>query len=274
MAKLSAIQLHSVANVEQNIENINAIMATMPIASEHLVVLPEACLFFGGIDKQQLEFSEPLGKGVMQQKLAALAKQYSVYLLAGTIPLQSNAGNKITASSLLFSPSGECLNEYQKIHLFDVDVNDSEKQYRESQLTTAGNRVCSQQLKSFRLGMTVCYDLRFPELFRALAAQKVDVIAIPSAFTKVTGKAHWQTLLQARAIENQVYIIAAGQYGDHANGRQTWGHSMIINPWGDIIALKEQGEGFISADFDRQLLTKIRTDIPIANHNKFSVSLK
>lgn len=274
MAKLSAIQLHSVANVGQNITNIQAILATMPTAKDHLVVLPEACLFFGGKDIEQLDLAEPFGQGIMQQHLAALAKQFSIYLLAGTIPLQSQQANKITASSLLFSPTGECLNEYQKIHLFDVDVNDDEKQYRESALTTPGTKVCSQQLSCFRVGMTVCYDLRFPELFRALSAQNVDVIAVPSAFTKVTGEAHWQALLQARAIENQVYIIAAGQYGTHANGRQTWGHSMIINPWGDIIALKEQGEGYISADFDRQLLNKIRHDIPVAKHNKFSVSLK
>lgn len=274
MARLTAIQLQSVPDVNVNLANIEKILLSLPKSAEHLVVLPESCLYFGGKDGKQIEFAEPLGNGFMQQQLAQLAIQNNVYLLAGTIPIQSHQENKFTASSLLFSPDGKLLNDYQKIHLFDVDVADNEKSYRESKLTQAGEKLSMSCLPSFNLGMTVCYDLRFPELFRALTIQGADVICVPSAFTQVTGKAHWQTLLQARAIENQVYIIAADQEGEHLNGRQTYGHSMIINPWGEIVALKAEGIGYVSADFDRQLINKVRADIPVSRHNQFSVKLK
>ncbi|WOH35882.1 carbon-nitrogen hydrolase family protein [Thalassotalea fonticola] len=273
MARLSAIQLQSVPDVVANLANIKKTLSSLPESDEHLVVLPEACLYFGGQDGKQIEFAEPLGNGFMQQQLAQLATQFNVYLLAGTIPIQSQQEDKFTASSLLFSPEGELLNDYQKIHLFDVDVADNEKSYRESKLTQGGEKLSLSSLPSFNLGMTVCYDLRFPELFRALTIAGADVICVPSAFTKVTGKAHWQPLLQARAIENQVYIVAADQEGVHLNGRQTYGHSMIINPWGEIIAMQADGAGYVSAEFDRQLINKIRADIPVSRHNKFSVKL-
>ncbi|WNC68120.1 carbon-nitrogen hydrolase family protein [Thalassotalea nanhaiensis] len=273
MARLTAIQLQSVPDVVENLTCIETILSTLPTSDEHLVVLPEACLYFGGKDGKQIEFAEPLGKGFMQKRLAELAEKYNVFLLAGTIPLQSAQADKFTASSLLFSPQGELVNDYQKIHLFDVDVADSEKSYRESALTLKGEKLSVSILPSFKLGMTVCYDLRFPELFRALTEQGADVICVPSAFTKVTGQAHWQALLQARAIENQVYIVAAGQEGEHLNGRQTYGHSMIINPWGEIVAMKDEGVGYVSSEFDRQLIKKIRADIPVARHNQFSVKL-
>ncbi|WNC72917.1 carbon-nitrogen hydrolase family protein [Thalassotalea psychrophila] len=273
MARLTAIQLQSVPDIIENLACIETILSTLPESAEHLVVLPEACLYFGGKDAQQIEFAEPLGNGFMQKKLALLAVQYNVYLLAGTIPISSKQDDKFTASSLLFSPEGKLLNDYQKIHLFDVDVADNEKSYRESTLTQAGEKLSITTLPSFNVGMTVCYDLRFPELFRALTKQGADVICVPSAFTKVTGKAHWQALLQARAIENQVYIIAADQEGEHLNGRQTYGHSMIINPWGEIMTMKAEGVGYVSSNFDRELISKIRADIPVARHNKFSVKL-
>lgn len=273
MARLTAIQLQSVPDVVANLANIETILSRLPISDEHLVVLPESCLYFGGKDSKQTEFAEPLGHGFMQQQLSLLAIKYDVYLLAGTIPIQSQLEGKFTASSLLFSPKGRLLNDYQKIHLFDVDVDDNEKNYRESKLTQAGEKLSVSDLPSFKLGMTVCYDLRFPELFRALTTEGADVICVPSAFTKVTGKAHWQALLQARAIENQVYIVAAGQEGEHLNGRKTYGHSMIISPWGEIISMKADGVGYVSAEFDRQLINKVRADIPVSRHNKFSVKL-
>lgn len=276
-ARLTAIQMNSVPNVDENLQSIRLILESLVEEfgnnQDHLVVLPEACLYFGGKDKAQLTFSEDLGQGYMQASLAQLAKDFSIYLLAGTIPLNSYEDNKFYNSSLLFSPQGQCLSDYQKIHLFDVDVNDSEKSYRESECATPGEKVVIAQLPNINLGMSVCYDLRFPELFRALRAKGANVIATPSAFTKVTGKAHWQVLLQARAIENQVYMIAANQVGTHCNGKETYGHSMIINPWGEIIAIKEQGTGYISIELEPELISKIRADIPVNKHNKFSVTL-
>ena len=273
--RLSAIQLCSVPDIDKNLAVIEEILSDLtnhyPNVTEHLVVLPETCLYFGGTDKEQLNIMEVFGNGTMQTKLANLAVKYGVYLLAGTIPLQAGCEEKSTASSLLFSPQGQVLNHYQKIHLFDVDVNDNEKSYRESKYVNAGSSVCCSKLNSINLGMTVCYDLRFPELFRSLANKGANVIAVPSAFTQVTGAAHWQTLLRARAIENQVYIVASNQQGIHQNGRKTYGHSMIINPWGEIETIIEQNSGFISTEFDLDFLEKIRADIPIAKHNKFSV---
>lgn len=276
--RLSAIQLCSKPDIEANLAEINKIISQLctkhPSCKEHLVVLPECCLYFGGKDKEQLTIAEPIGLGYMQQQLASIAKQHGIYLLAGTIPIISANGQKFTASSLLYTPNGELAAHYQKMHLFDVNVDDSEASYRESNSTDAGTTTTVVNLDQMKLGMTVCYDLRFPELFRTLTTLAANIITVPSAFTKVTGTAHWQVLLQARAIENQVYIVAANQQGTHQNGRQTFGHSMIINPWGEILAIKEQGNGYVSAEFDLDLLTKIRSDIPVASHNKFSVSLK
>ncbi|WP_332452276.1 carbon-nitrogen hydrolase family protein [Thalassotalea crassostreae] len=274
---ISAIQLSSVNCIDQNIEDIDKILfENMPRLSAedmHLVVLPECCLYFGGRDIDQLMIAENLGHGKMQQALASLAKKHGIFLLAGTIPIKTQNDNKFTASSLLFSPNGDIVCDYQKMHLFDVDVNDSEKQYRESKYTAPGNKLSVIDLDTFKLGFSVCYDLRFAELFRALRVQGAEVIAVPSAFTKVTGEAHWQSLLRARAIENQIYIVAAGQSGVHPNGRETFGHSMIIDPWGEVKEIKVTGIGMISCDFDRQLIKKIRKDIPVAQHNKFSVTL-
>ena len=157
---------------------------------------------------------------------------------------------------------------------FDVDVKDSEKQYRESRYTQSGNEVISTTAAGINVGLSICYDLRFPELYRNLTALGAKIITVPSAFTAVTGKAHWQALLQARAIENQVYIIAAGQQGVHENGRETWGHSMIISPWGEILACLEEGEGSISVEYSQQALDKIRKAIPVAEHNQFESTLK
>ena len=276
-ARLSAIQMHSVPDVDENLQALRLILIKLVSEfgnnQEHLVVLPEACLYFGGKDKAQLSFCEDLGQGHMQASLAQLAKDFSIYLLAGTIPLNSDEANKFTASSLLFSPQGEYLSDYQKIHLFDVDVDDNEKSYRESLFTTPGEKVVMTQLSSIKLGMSVCYDLRFPELFRSLRVLGANVIAVPAAFTKVTGNAHWQPLLQARAIENQVYMVAAGQVGTHKNGKQTYGHSMIVNPWGEIVAIKEEGTGYISIELEPELISKARADIPVHTHNQFSVTL-
>lgn len=275
--RLSAIQLCSKPDVDANLAEIHKIITQLcteqPSSKEHIVVLPECCLYFGGKDKEQLAISESIGAGYKQQQLASIAKQYGIYLLAGTVPISSGKQDKFTASSLLYTPNGELLAHYQKMHLFDVDVADQEASYRESNYTDAGNSTVVADLEHIKLGMTVCYDLRFPELFRTLTTLGANVIAVPSAFTKVTGTAHWQALLQARAIENQVYIVAANQQGTHDNGRQTFGHSMIISPWGEILAIKEQGSGYVSAEFDADLLAKIRADIPVAKHNKFSVSL-
>jgi len=273
--QLSAIQLCSVPDVEQNLLAIERQLKTLNRSEKNIVLLPECCLFFGGKDLDQLALAKQnSNENQLLIALASLAKKYQIYLVAGTIPLITSAGNKFTNSSCVFTPKGELVGRYDKIHLFDVNVADSEKQYRESDHTAAGKSVSVIQTPLANIGLSVCYDLRFPELYRQLTHLNAVIITVPSAFTRVTGQAHWQALLQARAIENQVYIIAAGQEGVHENKRETWGHSMIISPWGEILAKIDTEEGIISATYLPTEIAKVRASIPVAQHNQFTVELK
>ena len=267
MVKLSAIQLSSAANVEANLAKIAELLSKITAAqddTQHLVVLPECCLYFGSKDSEQLDLAKTTAAGNdLRLALAELAKKFGVYLVAGTIPLLAPSSTKFTNSSCVFNPDGELIGQYDKIHLFDVNVSDSTKSYCESRFTQAGKEISVVNTDFANIGLSVCFDLRFPNLFQQLSIAGADIITVPSAFTKVTGKAHWQTLLQARAIENQVYIVAAGQEGVHENGRETWGHSMIINPWGEIENSIETGEGYISVEYQKQEITRIRQNMPL-----------
>jgi nitrilase len=238
------------------------------------VVLPECCLFFGGKDTEQLEVARTeTTENKLVSALSGLAQEFSVYLVAGSIPLLVKGEDKFTNSCIVFSPEGEQIGDYDKLHLFDVAVQDNEKNYCESIYTKAGEHLSVVDIADVKVGLSICYDLRFPELFRQLTVAGADIITVPSAFTRVTGAAHWQTLLQARAIENQVYIIAAGQEGVHENGRETWGHSMIISPWGEILAQIKTGNGMICADYEPKEIANVRSAIPVALHNRFTNKL-
>ena len=272
--QICAIQMTSSTNVDDNISDIEQQLLTLEQAEQQLVVLPECCLFFGGKDLAQLTLAqEHQAKGSLRVKLAALAKKYNVFLVAGSIPVLSNVADKFTNTCFVFSPDGEELTSYDKIHLFDVAVADNEKNYCESRYVKAGDHVSVVDVAGVKIGLSICYDLRFPELFRQLSQQGAKIITVPSAFTRVTGAAHWQTLLQARAIENQVYIIAAGQEGVHLNGRETWGHSMIISPWGEILTQLDTGKGIICAKYQAEELDKVRKAMPVATHNRFKNKL-
>ena len=271
---LSAIQLNAKPKVADNLNAIARQLAKLKQNSsndEHLVVLPECCLFFGGTDRAQLELAKQNklehNKFIssLQTELSQLAKQFQVYLVAGTIPLLTEQGNKFTNTSCTFNPDGELVGRYDKIHLFDVNVEDSERTYCESRYTQAGSQTCLVNTPSAKIGATICFDVRFPALYQTLRTLGAEIITVPSAFTRVTGKAHWQTLLTARAIENQVYIIAAGQEGVHENGRETWGHSMIISPWGEVLTCLERGEGIISAEYDPEEIKRIRASMPLTH---------
>lgn len=275
MVKLSAVQLTSVPDVDANLDKITVLLSDITFSEQHVVVLPECCLYFGGEEHAQLTLAQQSSHSdYLRKKLAGIAKQFNIYLVAGSIPKVSNNQEKFTNTSCVFSPSGQLLADYQKIHLFDVELDDNTKNYYESSLTERGKNTSVVDLGPAQLGMSICYDLRFPELFRSLANQGANIIAVPSAFTVKTGQAHWQPLLQARAIENQCYIVAAGQVGTHANGRETWGHSMIISPWGDILATQSDGEGVITAEFNLDAVTQIRKSMPVQRHNQFTVELK
>ncbi|TMM47819.1 carbon-nitrogen hydrolase family protein [Colwellia ponticola] len=289
MIKLTAIQLSSTANVATNLAKIAEILTSITAGQatfnqenagqaqvQHLVVLPECCLFFGGKDSEQLTLAKTSAHSNLTRNtqchpqnnelcsaLAGLAKKFSVYLVAGTVPVLTPSASKFTNTSYFFNPNGELLGHYDKIHLFDVNVSDSTKNYCESRYTQAGTSIKVVKTDFANIGLTVCFDLRFPLLFQQLTLAGANIITVPSAFTKVTGKAHWQTLLQARAIENQVYIIAAGQEGTHDNGRETWGHSMIINPWGEIEQSIDTGEGYICVDYHPEEIKRIRQSMPL-----------
>ena len=275
--QLTALQLCSSANPAENLRQIARWLQQLPPARPQLVALPEGALCFAGADGANLAIAEPLsGPGVplhaqqpLQQQLSALARQQQIYLLVGTLPTQSQDPTRFSASSLLFGPDGTLLSDYQKIHLFDADVRDNTASYRESATTKPGEKVTVADLGAVKAGLAICYDVRFPGLFALLRQQGMNLLCLPSAFTTVTGAAHWHTLLRARAIETQSYVLAPAQTGTHANGRQTYGHSLIIDPWGQVLADAGAEPGLISVRLDMQEVTKVRRNMPLAMHNQF-----
>ena len=255
---------------QENLQRVRTLCAKLPQARPQLVVLPEAFSCFGGGDKQQLAVAEALGDGPIQQALSEIAQEFDIWLCAGTVPIKT--GDKFYAASLLYDAAGEQVAQYNKIHLFDVEVADNTKRYLESAVTEPGQQLVVVDSPFGQLGMAVCYDVRFPELFRALREQGAEIILLPSAFTRVTGAAHWHVLTRARAIEQQCYVIAAGQYGVHENGRETYGHSLIVSPWGQVLAEQAHGEGVISTAVDSDELASIRRRMPVNSHNRFKVT--
>lgn len=276
--RVSAIQLTSTTDPAQNLQQValylQQLADTYTDAMPHLVALPECFAVFGGRDGLQLQYQAPLGEGVIQQGCAALAKQFGVYLLAGSLPTCSTDPQRFSASSILFSPEGSIVADYQKMHLFDVEVGDNTGRYRESASTYPGEKITLTELAELKLGLTICYDVRFAGLAQALARKGMNLLTVPSAFTKVTGEAHWHTLLRARAIENQCFVLAPNQTGVHANGRETYGHSLIIDPWGRILADAGTATGWISAEINLTDVVQLRQSMPLAQHNRFNSELK
>ncbi|MEP7705240.1 carbon-nitrogen hydrolase family protein [Paraglaciecola sp. 25GB23A] len=270
MAKLVALQMTSSPVVADNIKFVEQQLQQLSVSEATLVVLPECFACFGGGDKAQLAVAETPNDGPVQTQLCDLARQYKVWLVAGSFPLKSATVNKFTASCLLIDDHGQIQAEYQKIHLFDVQVADNTGSYLESRSTEAGKHLAVIDTPFGKLGLAICYDIRFAGMFQAMnQLAQLDVLALPAAFTYQTGRAHWQALITARAIENQCYIVAANQSGEHANKRQTYGHSSIISPWGETLAQLTTETGTISANIDTQALATIRRNMPIAQHNQF-----
>lgn len=272
MAQVSVIQWTSGSDPKQNLEQLQTLVRLLPKQRPQLVVLPEAFACFGAGESKQCDLAEPLGQGPIQDAIAALAKQHDVWVVAGTIPIQ--ADSRYAAASLLFDNQGQQVARYDKIHLFDAAVEDGTGNYQESKYTQPGSELTVVDTPFGRLGMAVCYDLRFPEMFRALRQQGAELIVLPSAFTKVTGQAHWQPLLQARAIENQCYMVAPNQGGVHPDGRETWGHSMIIDPWGQVCTEISSDIGVGSVSIDPEKIRDVRQRMPVETHNKFEVVFK
>ena len=228
--------------------------------------MPEAFLVFSKTGNDTLRVAKQVEQYKLQ--LSELCQHHNIWLNAGTMPEPFNE-HKYYAASHLYNNQGELIATYNKIHLFDVTVDDKTGSYRESDFTQAGRDVVVVDSPFGKIGLTVCYDLRFSGLFNELVRQGANIILVPSAFTVPTGQAHWQPLLAARAIETQCYVVAAAQYGTHENGRQTYGHSIIISPWGNTLSELPTGTGFISCNADLDQLQKIRRDMPVQSHQRF-----
>jgi nitrilase len=258
------------ASVEANLATARVQLERAHAAGAVIAVLPENFSIMGREETDKLAVAEPLGEGPIQAFLAHTARELGMWIVGGTIPISiGNRSDKVAAASLVFDERGRLVARYDKIHLFDVDIPDREESYRESATIAAGEGTTVVATPIGHVGMSVCYDMRFPELFRSLQAQGAEVLSIPSAFTAPTGRAHWELLLRARAVENLSYVLAAAQGGVHENGRETYGDSLIVDPWGQVLArVGEAGPGVAVAEIDRTLQSELRLRFPALQHRR------
>ena len=273
MTKIAAIQMASGTNVSANLIEASKQITSAAQAGAKLIVLPENFAVMVFKDADQIKIAEEDGTGPIQDYLSEQAKKNKVWLISGTIPIKSALENKVYAACLVYNEKGERVSRYNKIHLFDVHLEITNETYNESETLEAGNEVVVVDTPFGKVGIAVCYDLRFPELFRQLVLRGAEIIVLPSAFTASTGKAHWEVLLRARAIENLCYLVASAQGGYHVNGRETYGDSMVIDPWGTIMDRLPHGSGYIIADIDINSLHKLRQNFPVLKHRKISCML-
>ena len=293
MAKVAAIQMASGPNVSANLSEARRLISDAVKQGAELVVLPENFAHMGmsesdilGIAEEYITDNEQLErpKGQIQEFLSSVSKEEKIWIVGGTIPLkavqqsenasETEQSNKILSACLLLNDHGEVVARYDKIHLFDVDLGDQGGSYNESAFTEAGDKVVVADTPFGKLGMAVCYDLRFPELFRDMVSQGMEVLCLVSSFTATTGKAHWEVLNRARAIENLCFVVSSAQGGYHVNGRETYGNSMIIDPWGGILDHLASGSGFAIADIEVSHVQNIRKNFPVLEHIKLPCHLK
>ena len=266
MTRVAAIQLASGPNIEANLLQVERLMRKAVENGSRLIVLPENFALMGNTETDKIRLAERQGDGRIQQFLAAQASRLGVWIVGGTTPLQCPVRDKVYAATLVYDDTGRQVARYDKIHLFDVKLMETGERYDESETIMPGDNICVIDTPFGKLGLAVCYDLRFPEMFRTMLDRGVELVALPAAFTAQTGKAHWEILIRARAIENLIYLIAAGQGGYHVNGRETHGCSMIVDPWGGILDQLQQGPGIASAIVDMSYLESIRRNFPVLEH--------
>lgn len=274
MTCVAAIQMASGPNVNANLLEAARLLKKAADAGAKLAVLPENFALMGMTEFDKVRIREADGEGPLQEFLAEQAAKLGLWLVGGTIPLAGHDPDRVNASCLLFDDKGNRVARYDKIHLFDVKITESDERYNESESIEPGDKVVVVDTPFGKLGLAVCYDLRFPGLFRMMSEAGAEIFALPSAFTAITGKAHWQTLVRARAIENLSYVIAAAQGGYHANGRETYGHSMIVDPWGIVLDELPRGSGVVVAEAKRDRLGDLRRSFPVLEHRKLGCSLK
>ena len=262
MHTVAAVQMISSPSVADNLATARRLVAQAAAAGAQLVVLPEYWAIMGQQETDKLAHAEQPGSGPIQDGMAQMARQHGIWLIGGTLPLISGEEGKVLNTTLVYDPQGEPAGRYDKIHLFGFTRG--AESYNESRTIVPGAQVRSIETPFGRVGLSVCYDLRFPELYRAMG--DCALIVVPAAFTHTTGSAHWEVLLRARAIENQCYVLASAQGGLHPNGRRTWGHSMLIDPWGEVKAVLPEGEGVVSGEIDPLFLAGVRESLPALAH--------
>jgi deaminated glutathione amidase len=275
MTKVAAIQMNSVSSVEANLDAARLLLERARGQGVKLAALPENFAIMGRREADKLAVSESMGEGPIQAFLARCAGELGMWIIGGTIPIRAEDGSgKVAAACLVFDDQGRFVARYDKIHLFDVDLPDREERYRESATIAAGNKPIVVATPFGRIGLSVCYDVRFPELYRLLQDQGAEILCLPAAFTAATGRAHWETLIRARAIENLCYVIAPAQSGVHENGRETWGDSMVVDPWGHVLdRVAQGGAGLAVGEIDRTLQQQMRSRFPSLNHRRFSIAV-
>ena len=268
--KVAAIQMVSTTDAAVNCAAARRLLEQAAAQGAELAVLPEYFCMLGRKDTDKLQIAETQGTGPLQNFLAGCAREFKLWIVGGTIPLAGSGAAippaRVHNTTLVYGPTGECVVRYDKMHLFRFD--NGKEQFDESRVLDAGKQTVAFDLPSsdgstWRVGLSICYDLRFPEFYRAL---KAELLLVPSAFTFTTGQAHWEVLLRARAIENLAYVLAAAQGGTHENGRRTWGHSMVVGPWGQLLAQQDEGEAVVLADVRKTDLAAARLRLPALDH--------
>lgn len=262
--KVAGVQMVTGEDLEQNLIRAEFWVSQAAAEGAKLVALPEYFTLLHRDEKAKFAIAEDFGQGPIQQRLAALARQQNIWLVAGSLPLKGKQDDHVTNTTLVFDPEGMCIARYDKIHLFSFQQGD--ERYNEASSIEAGTQPVCFDTPWGRVGLAICYDLRFPELFRAL--DNVDLLVVPAAFTVPTGRAHWELLLRARAVENQCYLLAPAQGGQHESGRQTWGHTMLVDPWGEILGQQELGEGVVITELSKRRFDEVRQQLPAWLHRR------
>lgn len=266
MTRVAAIQMCSTHTVDQNLQTAERLLTQAREEGAMFAVLPEYFALMPRHAEERRNIAEHFGDGPIQQRLSDIARRLCMWIAGGTIPLRVPGEERPTNSLLVFNATGRTVARYDKIHLFDTNPPGAQRRYCESDNIVRGHQPVVVDSPFGRLGLSICYDLRFPELFRRLSAQGAQILLAPAAFTAVTGRAHWEVLLRARAVENLCHVIAAGQYGRHVDGSETWGDSMIVTHWGEVLARRAEGEGVVIADLDLPAQRETRCRFPALDH--------
>jgi nitrilase len=264
--KIAALQMVSTPDVARNLDTAASLIDEAAKAGAKLVALPEYFCLLGRRDTDKLAVAEADGAGPIQQLLADCARRANVWVVGGTLPMRTADPQRVRNTCCVYAPDGRRVARYDKIHLFAYD--NGRERYDEGRVLEAGDTPVAFEAAGLRIGLSVCYDVRFPELYRALGAPPCDLLCVPSSFTYTTGQAHWELLLRARAVENQCYVIAPAQGGTHENGRRTFGHSLVIDPWGDVLAVRDEGAGVVMAELDVERIRAVRAQLPALSHRR------